>query len=314
MPNRVIKESICRSKSLAKCSLKAQDQFYKFLLFADDWGCFKVDYKKMKDDLFSYRKDIGIDKIESFLGEYKEHGMLFFWDNKDKVYGFFVNWDDQTGEYLSRRGKRKTPEPPKKDVEKYTTYFNSLQVTSNGFKLLHRGSSDSGKERKGKERKRKESESESESELKGKEKNKSKSLVGSQKTEPTGERKPSPPKKKSDPRVTQLLRFWGWEFDEHLRTTYTASFKRDGKLLKLLLESVGNNHRVPDNCTVEFIAGCISWYLGEQKEKEEKYLKPDIPGFYKNFNRICVEVFREEIDWKELKEEYGKTVQEKQGG
>lgn len=170
MPNRVIKEGICRSKSLAKCSLKAQDQFYKFLLFADDWGCFKVDYKKMKDDLFPYRKDIGIGRIESFLGEYREHGMLFFWDNKDKVYGFFVNWDEQTGEYLSRRGKRKTPEPPKKDVEKYNTYFNSLQVTSNGFKLLHNRSSDSGIERNRIEKKRKESESESEK--KGKEKNK----------------------------------------------------------------------------------------------------------------------------------------------
>ena len=168
MPNRVIRESICRSKSLAKCSIKAQDQFHKFLLFADDWGCFKIDYKKMKDDLFPYRKDIPVSKIESLLDEYKKQGMLFFWANRDKVYGFFVNWDNHTGEYLSRRGKRKTPEPPEKELAEYNDYFKSLQVTSNGFKLLHNGSSDSGKERKG---------IESESERKGKEKNKTLTFV-----------------------------------------------------------------------------------------------------------------------------------------
>lgn len=137
------------------------------------------------------------------------------------------------------------------------------------------------------------------------------SLVDSKKTESTGETKSSSPKKKSDPRITQLLKFWGWEFDEHLGTTYTASFGRDGKLLKDLLESVENNHRVPEDCTVEFIGGCMSWYLEEQKEREEKYLKPEIPGFYKNFNRICVEIFREEINWKELKEDYGTFIQKK---
>lgn len=138
MGNWVIYESICRSKSLAKCSGLAQDNCFRFLLYANSWGRFEVDLDKIKRDIFPYRKGIDSKTIARLLREYKETGHLFIWTINGRIYAQWVNWDKFTGIGLSRRGKSNIPDPPKEELKSYldSSCFNLNQLDSNCFKLL----------------------------------------------------------------------------------------------------------------------------------------------------------------------------------
>ena len=42
MPKRMLDDSFLTSTSVARCSPRAQDAFPRFILLADDFGCFEV--------------------------------------------------------------------------------------------------------------------------------------------------------------------------------------------------------------------------------------------------------------------------------
>lgn len=139
MANKVIKNSICRSKSLTRCSFMAELNFHRFLFLTDDWGCFEIDIEVIRGVLYSKRLGkVKIKDIIKWLKEYHDNGMLFRWNEKEKEYGYFINYDGHSGEFLSRKHKRKTPEPPQQEMSRYieetSKKFNSLQKTSKDFK------------------------------------------------------------------------------------------------------------------------------------------------------------------------------------
>lgn len=139
MANKVIKDSIRNSKSLVRCSFTAELNFPRFLLLTDDWGCFEIDLETIRGYLYPKRlKEVTLSKIASWLKEYEDNGMLFCWSNGKREFGFFVNYDAHSGEYLSRKHKRKTSEPPKEELIKYQELMNKkfkrLQKTSKDFK------------------------------------------------------------------------------------------------------------------------------------------------------------------------------------
>lgn len=120
MSNKVIKDSIRNSKSLTRCSFIAELNFPRFILLTDDWGCFEIDLETIRGYLYPKRlKKVTTSKITNWLKEYKDNGMLFCWYEGEKEFGYFVNYNNHSGEYLSRRHKRKTPEPPEKEVIEY---------------------------------------------------------------------------------------------------------------------------------------------------------------------------------------------------
>jgi len=139
MANKVIKDSIRNSKSLARCSFIAELNFPRFLLLSDDWGCFEIDLETIRGYLYPKRlKKVTLSKIAKWLKEYEDNGMLFCWSNGERDFGYFVNYNNHSGEYLSRRHKRKTPEPPRKELTQYQELmnkkFNLVQKTSKHFK------------------------------------------------------------------------------------------------------------------------------------------------------------------------------------
>ena len=111
MPTRLIHESLCTSRSLAQCSAKAQDAYVRFLLYADNFGCFEIDAQVMRGSLWPLRKDISAKMIDQFLGEYETHGMLQTWTGEGKRYGHFLNWPKFQRTWDG--AKRRTPHPPK---------------------------------------------------------------------------------------------------------------------------------------------------------------------------------------------------------
>lgn len=137
MPNRVIKDSIWTSPTLAKLPNYIQDQWTRWLLMADDWGCFNADPQIIKGLIYPKRNE-SINKIIKIRNDFEEAGLLFVWNNSEREWGFFVSWDnhqfcnasgvDNEGKYTKHR--RKTPIPPKDLYDKYSDKFQQVPTKS----------------------------------------------------------------------------------------------------------------------------------------------------------------------------------------
>lgn len=126
MANRVIKDSIWHSDKLAECSIEAQLHYPRLYLLIDDWGCFEVDIYRIKGTVYP-KIIINTDQIEAFLKEFEVHGLLFIWQKNSKKYGYFTGKEEGRLPSLSRRHKRHTPIPPKKELKAYLNKFNDLR-------------------------------------------------------------------------------------------------------------------------------------------------------------------------------------------
>lgn len=139
MSNRVIKDSIWTSPSLAKLPVEAQLHWPRLLLMADDWGCFNADTDVIRGLAYPKMESMTKRKIKALLQIYYEAGMLFLWAENDREWGYFTAWNghqycnatnlDDSGRQQKHR--RKTPEPLKNDLEAYLdTYLYKKQVVS----------------------------------------------------------------------------------------------------------------------------------------------------------------------------------------
>lgn len=125
--NRILKDSIWTSRSLAELDDFTQDQFPRWLLMADDWGCFDVDPDVIKGLVYPKRQKVTAKIIERVRREFQESGHLFMWTEGDHDWGYWVSWDghnycssgavDDAGARAKRR--RKTPAPPPELLSQY---------------------------------------------------------------------------------------------------------------------------------------------------------------------------------------------------
>jgi hypothetical protein len=126
MPKRLIDDSLLTSPSLAKCSPRAQDAFPRFILMADDFGCFEAFPRVLVAKGWPYRSDVAEADVWSFLEEYVAAGMACLWTEKERRWCFLTGWFGSHGQKKraeydpnapagtpGRHGsKRKTPVPP----------------------------------------------------------------------------------------------------------------------------------------------------------------------------------------------------------
>lgn len=128
MTNRVIKDSIWTSPTLAALSDFSQDQFPRWLLLADDWGCFEARSRVIKGLAYPLRDSVTPEIIEYVKNELYQAGLLFIWKVGDREWGYFVSWDshnqfcnktnvDEQGK--NQKHRRKTPEPPENELIQY---------------------------------------------------------------------------------------------------------------------------------------------------------------------------------------------------
>lgn len=128
MSNRVIKDSIWTSPSLAQLPLIADLSWPRWLLLSDDWGCFEADAEVIKGKAYPKRKEVKPSDIEKLKTIYNESGNLFLWKEGGREWGYFTNFDthneycnssgvNDVGKYTKHR--RKTPEPPKDLLNEY---------------------------------------------------------------------------------------------------------------------------------------------------------------------------------------------------
>lgn len=142
MANRVIRDSIWTSPSLAKLSREAEAWFPRWLLMADDWGCFQADPRVVKGVAYPFREEVGLEEVDRLAVEYYNNGQLFLWVEKERVWGFFTAFHennpylqkltvDEAGKPLKMR--RKSPEPPK---EALLVYLKERQPINSVFDIV----------------------------------------------------------------------------------------------------------------------------------------------------------------------------------
>ena len=127
MSSRVIKDCISNHPVVAPLTDAAQDQLLRWILLADDWGCFNADPDEIKGACYAKRPKFTVKRIQELLLEFYEAGFLFCWTEKGIVWGYWTWWE--TGEFCGvrsfnqegdrTRNRRKTPEPPKELLANY---------------------------------------------------------------------------------------------------------------------------------------------------------------------------------------------------
>ncbi len=138
MPNRVLHESLLDSRSLEVLTPRAQDAFPRFILLADDFGCFELNARVLWAKGWSRRPDVAEEDVSAWVAEYAERQagdpetgkrlppVLMLWTHAGRRYAYLTGWFGTHGQKKrveydpnaplgtpGRHGsKRKTPAPP----------------------------------------------------------------------------------------------------------------------------------------------------------------------------------------------------------
>lgn len=110
MPNRIIKESLRHSRSLAAVSPEAERLFWRLIVSADDFGCYEGSADIILGTCFPVMlKSVTEDQIEAWLQELTDAEMLTRYSVEGKTYLHLTNW---ARHQQTRSHKPKYPAPP----------------------------------------------------------------------------------------------------------------------------------------------------------------------------------------------------------
>ena len=108
MPNRIIKESICTSDSIARLSWFEEVLFYRLIVNCDDYGRFDGRPAIIKNRLFPLKESLTTKAVSEAVNTLVTAGMVALYEFEGKPYLYLPTWND----HQSVRAKRsKFPEP-----------------------------------------------------------------------------------------------------------------------------------------------------------------------------------------------------------
>lgn len=107
MPNRIIKESICRSDSIDSLSWFEEVLFYRLIVVCDDFGRYDGRPAIIRGACFPL-KDIRLDQIESALSKLSIAGMIRRYKVEDRTFLQLTSWEQHQ---QIRAKKSKYPAP-----------------------------------------------------------------------------------------------------------------------------------------------------------------------------------------------------------
>ena len=101
MPNRIIKESICRSEEIDSLSWFEEVVFYRLIVTCDDFGRYDGRAKIIKGSCFPL-KDITEKDIDKALGRLSAVGLVRVYEAQGRPYLQLVTWADHR-EFVIKR-------------------------------------------------------------------------------------------------------------------------------------------------------------------------------------------------------------------
>lgn len=126
----MVDDSLLNSPSMAVLSPRAQDAFVRFILLADDFGCFEVSPRQLAAKGWPDReKDVTETDVEAWLAEYAtrrapgEAPVAMLWTDRARRWCFLTGWFGKHGQRRraeydpkttagEKGSKRRTPPPP----------------------------------------------------------------------------------------------------------------------------------------------------------------------------------------------------------
>jgi hypothetical protein len=95
VPNRILKESICTSDSIASLSLEAEQLFYRMIVNCDDYGVLDARISILKSRCFPLiSSDITDEQMKSRLKEIADQNIIIFYENSGRYYIKMVSWEN----------------------------------------------------------------------------------------------------------------------------------------------------------------------------------------------------------------------------
>lgn len=133
MPNRILRESICRSETIDELSLFEENFFYRLLVNCDDYGRYDSREKILKSSLYPLKEGINIAMIRNAIDSLVNIGLIRTYEVEGREYIEVVNWM----KYQQVRNKKsKYPAPIIDDI-------NCNQLSSNDINCCSESLSES---------------------------------------------------------------------------------------------------------------------------------------------------------------------------
>lgn len=108
MPNRIIKESICRSDSIDSLSWFEEVLFYRLIVVCDDYGRFDGRPSIIRGSCFPL-KDIRLEHIENALSKLSTAGMVRRYEAGGRPYLQLISWERHQ-QIRAKRSKFPSPD------------------------------------------------------------------------------------------------------------------------------------------------------------------------------------------------------------
>lgn len=108
MPNRIIKESICVSDSIADLSWFEEVLFYRLIVSCDDYGRFDGRIPVIKNRLFPLKDNLTAKAVSDGINKLASAGLVALYEFEGKPYLYLPTWNDHQN---VRAKKSKYPAP-----------------------------------------------------------------------------------------------------------------------------------------------------------------------------------------------------------
>lgn len=112
MPNRILKESICRSDEINKLSWMEECLYYRLIVNCDDFGRFDGRVPIIKNTLFPLKDDVTSKSVESALYKLVIAGLVVLYEFEDKLYLHLPTWE----KHQTIRAKKSKYPPFDRDI------------------------------------------------------------------------------------------------------------------------------------------------------------------------------------------------------
>lgn len=110
MPNRIIHEKACSSRTLDQLSDFAERLFWRLTVKADDYGRFDFDPRWIMGQCFPLQIGrLAVEALEAGLAELIDADLIRSYEVDGRVYAYFTKWKRYQRE---RNSKPKYPDPP----------------------------------------------------------------------------------------------------------------------------------------------------------------------------------------------------------
>lgn len=109
MPNRILKESICTSDSIAKLSWFEEVLFYRLMVNCDDYGRFDGRIAVIKNRLFPLKEDLTASSVKKGVQGLVNAGLVALYEFEGKPYLYLPTWNAHQS-VRAKRSKYPAPE------------------------------------------------------------------------------------------------------------------------------------------------------------------------------------------------------------